>query len=79
MKALAASKDEAELAASGALRREMATAIVDWGVVDVSGLVIDGVPASKELLLSSGPEALVLEIVGELQKQLSLSEDERKN
>jgi len=79
MKALTASKSAEDLAAAGILRREMANALLDWGLVDVSGLLIDGVAATKQLLLQEGPEELTLEILAELHRQISLGEEETKN
>lgn len=79
MNALMASRSEADVAAAGILRREMANALLDWGLVDVSGLFIDGVAATKQMLLQEGPEELTLEILARLHQQISLSEEERKN
>jgi hypothetical protein len=52
---------------------------VEWAVVDLKGLVIDGEPASLQLLLSRGPEALVNEVADAIHKHLELSDVERKN
>lgn len=79
MKALAASTSDADVAAAGILRREMASALLEWGIVEVSGLTIDGISATKQLLIECGPEELTLEILSELHHQISLTEEERKN
>jgi len=54
-------------------------AVVEWGLEAVSGLRIDTEPATPELLIERGPEELVREILGVVQKQLGLSETEIKN
>ena len=58
---------------------EVESLYVIWGVIDIDGLTIDGIKATPELLVSSGPEALVREAATVVRSQLGLSEDERKN
>ena len=41
--------------------------------------MIDGQAATAEMLVEKGPESLSNEIVGAIQAELSLSEEERKN
>jgi hypothetical protein len=52
---------------------------LEWGLVVIEGLSIDGEKASVELLIEKGPELLCDEIVTSIRAQLELSEDERKN
>ncbi len=52
---------------------------VEWAVVDLKGLQIDGRPASVSSLIERGPEALVREMAGAIHNYLELSESERKN
>ena len=52
---------------------------VEWGLVEVTGLSIDGDPATPASLLEKGPEILVDEAVSAIQAELSLTEEERKN
>jgi hypothetical protein len=52
---------------------------VQWAVVDLKGLRIDGQQATVELLLERGPEALVQEMVDAIHSHLELSDAERKN
>jgi hypothetical protein len=59
----------------GEIRRRQ----VQWGLVSLEGLEIDGEPATAESLLAFGPEDLVTEIQSAIQAQLGLSEEERKN
>ena len=78
-KALSASALSEELAEAAALRRTIAGLVLDWGLLEVSGLTIDGVPAKKETLINEGPEELTIEVLQQLQRQISLSEEEIKN
>lgn len=52
---------------------------LQWGLVKLSGLTIDGVDATAELLAEKGPEELVREIVDAIKAQCGLSDSERKN
>ena len=58
---------------------EVANLYVNWGLVSLSGLELDGAPATPESLLSAGPENLCNEIVAAIQDECGLSEEERKN
>ncbi len=53
--------------------------LLEWGLARIDGLLIDGVGASVDTLIESGPEELSLEIVAAVQSLMGLSEDERKN
>ena len=77
--ALSASSLGDELAEAAVLRRTIANVVLDWGLLEVSGLTIDGIPAKKETLIHEGPEELTLEILQQLKRQVSLSEEEIKN
>lgn len=50
-----------------------------WGLKEVSGLQVDGLPATPELLASNGPEELFREALAAVKKQCGLTEPERKN
>ena len=52
---------------------------LEWGLKEITGLAIDGEPATAEQLIDRGPEALAGEIVEAVQAELALSSDERKN
>lgn len=79
IKALSASLVNEELTEAALLRRTVASLVLDWGLLEVCGLSIDGVPARKETLIDEGPEELTLEILHQLQRKISLSEEEIKN
>jgi hypothetical protein len=52
---------------------------IEWGLAELTGLRVDREPATVELLIEKGPEALADEIVAAIRGQLGLSEEERKN
>ena len=61
------------------LAQEIDAMYLEWGLINVEGLTIDGEPASCGQLLEKGPEGLVREIVSAIRAQCGLSEEERKN
>ena len=52
---------------------------VIWGLAEVGGLELDGVPATPESLVMTGPEDLFREALAAVKAASGLSEDERKN
>jgi hypothetical protein len=50
-----------------------------WGLCGVEGLEIDGDAVTRENLIERGPEELVREVLGAIQREAGLSESERKN
>ncbi|HUO27575.1 MAG TPA: hypothetical protein VMU80_00055 [Bryobacteraceae bacterium] len=50
-----------------------------WGLKEVTGLELDGQPASPESLIECGPEKLFREALAAVKQQCGLSEEERKN
>jgi len=52
---------------------------VEWGLIEVKRLKIDGVRATIPDLIDQGPEELVNEIIEAIKSECGLSEDERKN
>jgi hypothetical protein len=72
--------DTADSKLSAAIARaEIDRLYLDWALVDLRDLKIDGIEASPELLIACGPEELVREIVAAIRHECGLSEDERKN
>jgi hypothetical protein len=69
-------KDQLEATISELLVQRL---YLEWGVVDLRGLTIDGEAASVQLLIERGPEALAAEISGAIRTHLEFSETERKN
>ena len=52
---------------------------LEWGLAEITGLRIDGIPASVAALVAKGPERLSDEIIASIKSELGLTEDERKN
>jgi hypothetical protein len=52
---------------------------LEWGLIAVEGLTIDGEAASTASAIERGPEALCREIVHEIRRECGLTEEERKN
>lgn len=52
---------------------------LEWGLAELTGLRVDEEPATVEVLIDKGPEALAHEIIAAIRGQLGLSEEERKN
>lgn len=50
-----------------------------WGLKEVTGLTIDGLPATSETLAARGPEGLFREVLAAVKHECGLSEAERKN
>jgi len=50
-----------------------------WGLKEVAGLELDGMPATPDALAGSGPEELFREALTAIKQQCGLSESERKN
>jgi len=61
------------------VRAEIDRLYVLWGVRAVSGLSLDGAPATPELLTESGPEELFREAVAAVRAEAGLTAAERKN
>jgi hypothetical protein len=53
--------------------------LVEWGLVEITGLQIDGKPATATSLIESGPDKLVTEIASTIRSRCGLDEEERKN
>jgi hypothetical protein len=50
-----------------------------WGLKELHGLEVDGVPADADSLFECGPEALTREIVARIRQECELSGEQRKN
>lgn len=62
-----------------ALRIQIDREYLRWGLKELRGLEIDGVPAEAESLFERGPEDLMNEIVSRIRAECELSGEERKN
>ena len=76
---LQAGSDPKETIEAALLASEIEREYLLWGLVEVTGLNIDGSPASPESLAAAGPEDLCREIVAAVKAESGLTEAERKN
>lgn len=61
------------------LEAEINRLYLSWGLQKVSGLSLDGIDATPQLLADSGPEDLFREALAAVQAQSGLNESDRKN
>ena len=64
---------------AGLLAAEIDRIYVMWGLKEITGLEVDGVTATPEILADYGPEELYREALSAIKQQCGLSEAERKN
>ncbi len=72
-----AAMDDRLAAAEAACRVD--SAYIEWGLLQVEGLRIDGRPCDVRLLVEAGPEPLSREIARRIRQECSLTASERKN
>ena len=68
--------DQLEASLSDLLVRKL---YLVWGLAEISGMRIDGQPATVESLIQCGPDELADEIIKAIRSEIGLTEDERKN
>jgi len=76
---LEASNDAGEKLEAAVLAGEIDRAYVEWGLVALEGLTIDGTPATPAMVIERGPIDLVSEMLTRVKAEWGLSENERKN
>src|SRR6266852_981813 len=59
------------------LEKQVERGYLEWSLVRVDGLTIDGEPATPQLVVDRGPDGLTAEILSAVRSQLGLTEDER--
>jgi hypothetical protein len=79
MEYLEAGNDARETLEATVLAAEIDRAYLEWGLVAVEGLEIDGAAATPETLVDRGPVELAMEILGRIKSESGMTEDERKN
>ena len=76
---LDAGQQPAESIEAALLGAEIEKTYLDWGLVEVRGLEVDGQAATPETLAAAGPEDLAREIVSAIKSEAGLNHTERKN
>ena len=79
MEFLEAGESAGERMDAGLLRAEIDRMFLLWGLAGVSGLRVDGVEATPEVLVERGPEELFREALAAVRRETGLTDDERKN
>ena len=79
MEFLEAGESPGERMDSGLLRAEIDRMYLLWGLTGVSGLRVDGVEATPEMLIERGPEGLFREALAAVRHETGLTDEERKN
>ncbi len=76
---LEAGSDPKEKIEAAILSGEVDRLYVTWGVREITGLTVDGEPATPELLAEAGPEEVFREAVAAVRAECGLTDAERKN
>jgi len=79
MEFLEAGQKPADKMDAALLRAEIDRIYLLWGLRGVSGLELDGKPATPELLAEAGPEDLFREALAAVRAETGLTGSERKN
>ena|SRR5947207_12214573 len=61
------------------LRAEINRLFLQWGLVGVEGLTVDGAAVTADELIERGPEDLCLEALAVVHFETGLNEEQRKN
>jgi hypothetical protein len=79
MEYLEAGGDARETLEATVLAAEIDRAYLEWGLVSIEGLEIDGAAATPEAVVDRGPVELSMEILRRIKAECGMTEDERKN
>ena len=76
---LEASSEPRDKLEATVLAAEIDRAYLDWGLIGVEGLEIDGAAATPKTLIDTGPVEIAAEMLARIKGECGLTEDERKN
>jgi len=76
---LAAGESTEDKMAGALVSSEIDRIVVSWGLIELRGLQLDGLPATPDSLGATGPEELFQEALAAVRAQCGLSDAERKN
>jgi hypothetical protein len=76
---LEAGSDPREKLEAAVLEAEIDRAYLEWGLMDIEGMTIDGEVATPAALIDKGPLGLAMEMLARIKAECGLSENERKN
>jgi hypothetical protein len=76
---LEAGSDPREALEAALLSSQVNRVYLEWGLLKVEGLHLNGVEATPDLLIAAGPEDLCKEALSAIKAECGLSEEERKN
>lgn len=76
---LEASNEARDKLEATVLAAEIDRAYLDWGLIGVEGLEVDGAAATPQTLIDAGPVELTAEVLKRIKAECGLTEDERKN
>jgi hypothetical protein len=74
-----AGREERNRMESSILAGEIDSLYVRWGLEEIRGLEIEGVPADVDALIDRGPEDLFIEALTAIRAECGLTEAETKN
>ena len=76
---LDAGGDTREKLEAAVLAAEIDRMYLEWGLIAIEGLSIDGEAATAEAVIERGPMDLAAEILAKIKAECWLTDDERKN
>jgi len=76
---LEGSEQPADRMDAALIEAEINRLYLTWGLQSITGLIVDGMEATPELLAEIGPEELFREALAAVRRETGLSASERKN
>jgi hypothetical protein len=76
---LEASSEPRDQLEATVLAAEIDRAYLDWGLIGVEGLEIDGAAATPKTLIEAGPVEVAAEALARIKSECGITDDERKN